>query len=103
MYWAMTDREGTVTDVLDSTGAMVQGRRFDAFGVQKQLTGPSAVPDPVSSMWGYTARQSDLVTGLQYNRARWYDPSNGRFLTEDPVGYAGGDANLYRYTFNNPL
>ncbi|MBY0516244.1 MAG: RHS repeat-associated core domain-containing protein [Bacteriovoracaceae bacterium] len=36
------------------------------------------------------------------NRARYYDPSSGRFLSEDPIGFSGGDYNLYRYVTNQP-
>ena len=32
-----------------------------------------------------------------------YNPETGRFLSEDPIGFAGGDMNLYRYVFNNPI
>jgi uncharacterized protein RhaS with RHS repeats len=39
---------------------------------------------------------------LQNNLNRWYDPSIGRWLSEDPIGFAGGDANLYRYVGNAP-
>jgi uncharacterized protein RhaS with RHS repeats len=35
-------------------------------------------------------------------RARWYDPHTGRFVSEDPTGFAGG-INLYRYAANNPI
>jgi uncharacterized protein RhaS with RHS repeats len=40
---------------------------------------------------------------LQYSRARWYDATLGRFISEDPIGFAGGDVNLYGYVGNNPL
>ena len=36
-------------------------------------------------------------------RARYYDPKVGRFLSEDPIGFAGGDSNLYRYVSNNSI
>ena len=42
------------------------------------------------------------MTGLQYNRARYYDPTTGRWTTEDPLGFAAGDTNLYRYVGDNP-
>lgn len=42
------------------------------------------------------------MTNLYYNRARWYDPAAGRFISADPIGFAAGDTNLYRYCFNNP-
>jgi RHS repeat-associated protein len=48
----------------------------------------------------YTARELDADTGLQYNRARWYDNNVGRWLSEDPIGFAAGDHNLYRYVSN---
>ncbi len=36
------------------------------------------------------------------SEARWYDPESGRFLSEDPIGFEGGDVNLYVYCQNNP-
>jgi uncharacterized protein RhaS with RHS repeats len=40
---------------------------------------------------------------LQNNLNRWYDPSVGRWLSEDPIGYEAEDFNLYRYVRNNPV
>ncbi len=51
----------------------------------------------------YTGREYDSFTGLYYYRARWYDAQIGRFISEDPIGFAGGDVNLYCYVWNNPL
>ena len=45
----------------------------------------------------------DADAGLYYYRARWYDPAVGRFLSEDPIGFAGGDANRFRYAENDPV
>jgi RHS repeat-associated protein len=41
--------------------------------------------------------------GLYYYRARFYDPQAGRFISEDPIGFVGGDVNLYRYVNNSPV
>ncbi|NLD93286.1 MAG: RHS repeat-associated core domain-containing protein [Fibrobacter sp.] len=41
--------------------------------------------------------------GLYYMNARYYDPTNGRFLSEDPIGLSGGDLTLYSYAGNNPV
>jgi len=41
--------------------------------------------------------------GLQYMRARYYDPEVGRFISEDPIGFGGGDVNLYAYCIGNPI
>ena len=51
----------------------------------------------------YTGQEFDLETGLYFYDARYYDPDTGRFLAEDPLAFAGGDANLYRYAGNNPV
>jgi RHS repeat-associated protein len=41
--------------------------------------------------------------GFYYMRARYYDPQVGRFISEDPIGFDGGDVNLYAYVSNNPI
>jgi RHS repeat-associated protein len=43
----------------------------------------------------------DGETGLYYYRARYYDPTMGRFISEDPLGFGAGDTNLYRYVGNS--
>ena len=54
------------------------------------------------SRFGFTGRELDRLSGLMDYRARWYDARLGRFLTVDPIGFAAGDANLYRYVLNRP-
>jgi RHS repeat-associated protein len=54
-----------------------------------------------TNSYQYTGREND-GTGLDYYRARYYSPSRQRFLSEDPIGFAGGDTNLYGYVFNRP-
>ncbi len=49
----------------------------------------------------YAGREHDSETGLYYNRARYYDPTVGRFLSEDPIQFGGG-RNFYRYVGNAP-
>ena len=51
----------------------------------------------------FTARPFDADTGLQNNLNRWYDARVGRWLSEDPIGFAAGDANLYRYVGNSVM
>ena len=51
----------------------------------------------------FTAREYDSETGLYFYRARYYDPAIGRFISEDPIGFSGGDLNLYAYVRNNPV
>src|SRR5262249_40923143 len=107
VYWAFSDHEGSVTDVLKADGNLVQQRRYDGFGnvlaTSTYNGGVPTTPLSLNDMWGYTGRQSDSATGLQYNRERWYDPSTGRFINEDPSEFSAGDSNFYRYVGNNPL
>ena len=51
----------------------------------------------------FTGREYDSETGLYFYRARYYDPKIGRFISEDPIGFQGGDLNLYAYVRNNPV
>jgi RHS repeat-associated protein len=50
----------------------------------------------------FASREFDAETGLYFNRARYLDPTTGRWTTQDPLGFAAGDANLYRYVGNTP-
>ena len=49
----------------------------------------------------YAGESFDTSTGLYYDRARYYDPQLGRFISQDPIGYNGG-MNLYAYCGDNP-
>ena len=93
----LSDGLGSITEELDANGVVFRARRYLAYGdiVETVGTGPTS--------YAFTARVFDDATGLQYSRARHYDPKVGRFLQQDPIGFAGGDANLYAYTFANPV
>jgi len=47
-------------------------------------------------------RLGRLLTGLYFYRARYYDSRTGRFVSEDPIRFEGGEPNRYRYVLNNP-
>ena len=53
-------------------------------------------------LFGYTGRPFDSAASLQNNGERWYDSVTGRWLSEDPAGFAAGDPNLTRYVGNGP-
>jgi RHS repeat-associated protein len=55
-----------------------------------------------TNSYNYTGRETDGL-GINYYRARYYNPAIGRFLSEDPLGFAGGGTNLYAYAGNNPI
>ena len=92
-----TDGLGSVTDLTDATGTVVQSYVYNSFGEIVEQVGSLTNP------YTYTGREFDEESGFYFYRARYYDPSIGRFLTEDPIGFAGGDVNLYGYVTNNPV
>lgn len=97
VFWTLVDNQGTVRDVIYNTGDLWQHNEYDGFGNPIWTDGS---PDLTRS--GYTGRDFDSTTGMQYNRNRWYDPGTGRWLSEDPLGFNAGDSNLYRYAGNSP-
>jgi RHS repeat-associated protein len=98
VLWALTDHQNSVRIVLDHDGKIVNQISYDSFG---QIT--NETHSDVEFRFGYTGRELDSETGLYYNRARYYDPAVGEFVSEDPIGFAAGDGNLSRYVGNNPL
>ena len=54
------------------------------------------------SRFQYASREYDAATGQYYNRARYYSPSTGRFTSQDPLKFGGGDVNTSRYVGNAP-
>jgi RHS repeat-associated protein len=96
MVWALADRLGSIDTLTDGEGVVVDKRTFDSFGRVLSETNPS-----VQFRYGYTGRELDLESGLDYYRARYYDSNVGRFISVDPMGFGAGDTNLYRYVGNN--
>jgi RHS repeat-associated protein len=91
-YYA-SDHLGSVGDVTDSAGGVVVTRRYDPWGT---LLAGSA-----TAGYAYTGRDWEPETGLYYYRARYYEPTLGRFLSEDPIGLSGG-TNFYSYVYGDP-
>jgi RHS repeat-associated protein len=94
--WYLSDVRGSVTNVTDATGAVLDTVTYDGFGNVTAESAPSA-----GDRYKYTGRERDPDTRLQYNRLRWYDPATATWLSEDPLDFAAGDANLYRYVGND--
>jgi RHS repeat-associated protein len=57
---------------------------------------------PDANPFRSTGREDD-GTGLYYYRARYYDPTRSRFVSEDPIGFGGGEMNVYAFVMNNPV
>lgn len=92
-----SDGVGSVTSLSNAAGSLAQTYTFDSFGNVTAATGSLTNP------FRYTGRDFDNETNLQFSRARYYDQTTGRFLSEDPIGFDGGDADFYRYALGSPL
>ncbi|MFM6776107.1 MAG: RHS repeat domain-containing protein, partial [Dolichospermum sp.] len=96
--WHLTDHLGTIRDLVNNSGAVVNHFVYDSFGQVISESNPA-----IDTRYLFTGREFDQEIGLYYYRARYYDANTGRFLSEDPIGFDGGDSNLYRYVSNNTI
>lgn len=86
------DQLGSVRVLTDEGGDVVGSQAFDPYGNPTERSG-------IATPFGYAGEYTDNETGLQYLRARFYDPTTGQFLSRDPVvaltrepyGYVGGN------------
>src|SRR6266480_7853238 len=92
-YYFSQDHLGSTTALTGTTGKLVERITYDGYGNSA---------DSARTRYGYTGRERDQLSGQLYYRARFYDPQLGRFISEDPIGFTGGDVNLYAYVLNNP-
>ena len=94
------DGRNSVTGILTETANLTNSYQYDSYG---NLT--SGTADGVN-YYGYNGESTNVKTGLQYLRARYYNAENGTFTTEDSdLGTTENPLtrNRYDYTTNNPL
>jgi len=94
----LSDDLGSIRGLENTSGTLDDAITFDAWGNKTSESNPSN-----GDRYGFTGREWDAAIDLQYSRARYYDPTTGRWMTQDAMGFAAGDSNLYRYTTNNPI
>jgi RHS repeat-associated protein len=90
-----SDGLGSITSLTDGQGQLAASYVYGSFGNLAASTGS------ITNPFQYTGREFDAETGLYYYRARYYDQTTGRFISEDPIGFSGG-FNFYSYVKNNP-
>ena len=101
-YSIVCDQLGTPTEAYDEEGKEVWYRRLDMNGKILEETQPGLNPEGyVSIPFLFQGQYYDHETGLAYNRFRYYAPELGRYISEDPIGLAGG-IKLYGYV-EDPL
>lgn len=87
------DAIGSVVATTDNTGNLANVFAYSPFGESSPLTGTT---------FGYTGQRFDPESSLYYFKARYYNPTIGRFHQPDPAGYPA-NLNLYQYADNEPL
>lgn len=96
-YYFISDIRGSLRMVVKSdTGEIRQQLSYDSFGKVLEDSNPGYTP------FGFAGGLYDYRTELVHFTVRDYQPENGRWTSEDPVGFNGDDLNLYAYSGDNP-
>src|SRR6516164_9080599 len=94
--WLFTDNLGSIREVVSKTGSVLDQITYGAFGNILSQTNSSNAP-----RYLYAGGEWDGNLGLYHFGARWDDPVDGRWISQDPLGL-GPDPNPYRYVANGP-
>ena len=94
----VTDYLGTPLQAFDNNGNKVWEQELDIFGRERTGNNKSSfIP------FKYQGQYEDAETGLYYNRFRYYDSRTGNYISQDPIGLAGGNPTFYGYVFNSNI
>jgi RHS repeat-associated protein len=96
--WYLKDHLNSVRDIIGSSGSLLDHRDYGVWGSLSTETYPT-----YGDRYGWTGAELDGATGLIHELWRYYDPSDGRWTTQDPSGFDAGDANVYRYVVNSAV
>ena len=78
--WLLGDQQGTVRDIVNDSGVLRKHVDYDPFG---RVTSDQTFGAAVDQLFYYTGQERDEANGLQLHGARWYNPSTGRWLSEE--------------------
>jgi RHS repeat-associated protein len=92
----LKDALGSTIALVDSNGNIQTSYTYDPYG------GTSVTGTPNGNEFQYTGRENE-GNGLYFYRARYYSPLLGRFISEDPMGFAGSGPNFYAYVGDDPI
>jgi RHS repeat-associated protein len=93
------DAVGNTIAMTDETEGIVNSYAYTPFGILANENESVIQPFKFVGKYGVMTEPN----GFYYMRARYYDTEIGRFISEDPIGFDGGDVNLYAYVGNNPV
>jgi len=89
----LADHLGSTALLANAVGTVIEKLQYEAFGSDS---------GSLQTRYNYAGRERDVASELVYFRARWYSPSQGRFISEDPISFEGG-LNTYAYVDNSPF
>src|SRR5262249_37911476 len=103
--YVQQDANFNVTALVDVNGNVVERYVYDPYGAVTVLAPDWAARAASAYGWVYLHQggRYDTTSGLYDFRNRDYSATLGRWLQQDPIGYAGGSPNLYRYERNDPV
>jgi len=104
-YYYVTNLQGDVIAILNSSGAVVVEYTYDAWGNILSITGSMATTLGRQNPLRYRGYVYDQETGLYYLQSRYYDPEIGRFINADAFTSTGQGLlgnNMFAYCNNNP-
>ena len=97
LVYYQLDHLGTPIAAHNAKGEAVWTAEYEAWG---RIRNETVSDDPkVNIPFRFQGQYYDEESGLHYNRFRYYDPEIGRFVSQDPIGFAGSD-NFYEYAPN---
>lgn len=99
LLYTFTDHLGTPLLQADSAGQIVWRAEYDPYGTVVQQREGESESQPLR----FPGQEVEFGTDLHQNAFRWYRPGWGRYTQADPIGFEGGDRNLYRYALDNPV
>ena len=97
VYRVIKDHLGSTRMIVNAnTGDIVKDIRYSEFGEIIEETGT------FDTIFGFAGGIRDTDTGLTRFGARWYDPETGRWISKEPLGFAGSN-NFYAYVDGDPV
>jgi RHS repeat-associated protein len=97
VQWFLTDNINSIRQVVGTSGSVLNEITYDPYGNILNQTNAAYAPRMLYAGGGY-----DPLTGNYQFKARNYSPADGRFVSQDLLGFKAGDTDLYRYVGNRP-
>jgi RHS repeat-associated protein len=93
----LTDLLGSTLGMVNSSGSLATTLTYEPFGK------PTTTGTATSYPYLFAGVEYDQQTGLYHMFARYYSPTLQRFISDDPLGFGGGDVNPFTYASNDPV